>query len=158
MIHQLENLTVMQVEQLFDAPVLIALLIAGADGHFEAAEIEKAIEIVHIKSFSEYADLKEFYQALEPDFARRFNHLRNVLPAGKKERNQEIAQRLTALNEVLFMLPYKFSLHFYKSIRNYAVHIANAAGGLGGFFTIGEEEKEFLHLSMINEPTHHTEA
>ena len=157
MIHQLENLTVMQIEQLFDAPPLVALLIAGADGNIEQSEIDRAIEVVHIKTFSEYNDLKEFFLALDPEFTKRFNHLRNTLPQTKEERNQEIVNRLTALNSILFMLPYKFSLHFYKSMKNYAVHVANAAGGLGGIFTISDDERQFLKLEMIVEPTHHIE-
>jgi hypothetical protein len=156
MMHQLENLTVMQVEQLFDAPALVALLIAGADGNIEQSEIDRAIELVHIKTFSEYGDLQEFYKTLEPDFEKRFNHLRASLPQTKAERNLEISRRLEALNEVMFMLPYKFSHHLYKSLKNYAVHIANATGGLG-IFTISENEKHYLHLDMLKEPTHHTE-
>ncbi len=157
MLHTLENLTVLQIEQLFDSPALVVLLIANADGTIEKEEIEKAIEVVHIKSFSEYANVKEFYSALEPDFSRRFHYLLSVLPTSKNERNKEIVKRLTSLNDVLFLLPYKFSLHFYRSLKNYAAHIANAAGGLGGFFAISEVEKQFLHLDMIFEPTHHTE-
>lgn len=157
MMHQLENLTIVQIEQLFDGPALVALLVASADGTIDQAEIDRAAEVVHIKTFSEYSDLKEFYVELEPDFLRRFNHLMAILPQSKNDRNIEIINRLTALNEVLFMLPFKFSLHYYRSLKNYAVHIANAAGGLGGFFMINEEERRLLHLGMILEPTHHTE-
>ncbi len=157
MLHLLENLTVLQIEQLFDSPALVALLIAGADGAIEPSEIERAIEVIHIKTFSEYSNLKEFYIALEPDFTKRFYHLYSLLPITKKERNGQIIQRLTALNEVLALMPYKFSLHFYKSLKNYAAHIANASGGVGGFFTISDDEKVLLHLDMITEPTHHTE-
>jgi len=157
MIHQFDHLTVAQVEQLFDAPALVALLISGADGNIEQSEIERAIELVHIKTFSEYADIKDFYKAIEPDFYRRFNRLRAFLPKNKKDSIEEIVKRLTALNDIISLLPYKFSLHFYKSLRNYAVHIANASGGLGGAFRISEDEKKYLHLDMIQEPVHHTE-
>ncbi len=157
MIPNFENLTVLQVEQLFDGPALVALLIAGADGHVEKVEIDRALEVVHVKTFSEYSDLKEFYKELEPDFSRRFNHLLSILPIAKKERNEAIVARLIKLNDVIFLLPYNFSLHYYRSMKNYAIHIANAAGGIGGLFKISDDENQFLHLEMLKEPTHHTE-
>ncbi len=157
MLYQLDNLTVMQVEQLFDGPALVALLIAGADGTVDQVEVDRATELIHIKTFSEFADIKDFYKELEPDFIRRFNHLRTSLPAGRKERNLEINKRLDSLNDVLALLPYKFSLHYYKSLRNYAVHIANTSNGMGGYFDYTEGEKSLMHLDMLKEPKHHTE-
>jgi hypothetical protein len=157
MLYQLENLKVKQVEQLFDGPALVALYIASSDGSVDQNEVNRAIELVHIKTFSEYADLQDFYKQLEPDFTRRFNHIRSTLPMGRKERDLELIKRLTELNSVMAMLPYKFSLHYYKSLRNYAVHIANTSYGMGGFFDYTEEKRKLTHLDMLKEPTHITE-
>lgn len=152
-----DHLTVLQVEELFNAPVWVAFLIAGVDGVVDAAEHSRAAELVHIKSFSEKADLVDFYKALEPEFELRFMKAATALPSLRDERNKQLVEKLSKLNEVLDLLPYRFALHYYKSLRNYAVHIANAAGGLAGLFQISEAEKEYLHLSMLHEPTHHTE-
>lgn len=152
-----DHLTVLQVEELFNAPVWVALLIAGADGVVDSSEHNRAAELVHIKSFSEKADLVDFYQTLEPEFELRYMKAANTLPASREDRNKHLVEKLTRLNAVLDLLPYKFALHYYKSLRNYAVHIANASGGIGGLFQISEAEKALIHLPMLLEPTHHTE-
>jgi hypothetical protein len=152
MLQQFEHLTVLQVELLFDAPALVAILIAGSDNHMDPSEIERAMELVHIKTFSETSDLKEFYKELEPQFITRFNNLRKALPLEKEQRQNEIESHLSDLNGVLQNLPYKFAHNYYKSLKNYAVHIANASGGVGGVYKISEDEKKLMHLEMLREP------
>lgn len=157
MLNEFENLSVKQIELLFDAPVLVTLWVASADGKIDASERNLAMEIAHIKSFSEKENLKEFYHHLENEFERRMNYYLANLPQDGDEMRKELERKLSELNPIMAQLPYKFAHNLYLSLKNFMVHVANASGGFFGFKSISPEEKEALHLNMVEEPTHHTE-
>ena len=153
----LDNLTQLEKEEkdlLIVAPNLVSALIGGADGNFSDDEIERAAEVIHIKTFSEkHEHIREIYDLLDhEDTKKDFVALMVSLPKNTEERNNYLVGRLTGLNNILPKLSYSFAIRYYKSLRQIAHLIANADGGFWGIGSVHEAEKVFIKLPMINEP------
>jgi len=153
----LDNLTQLDKEEkdlLIVAPSLVAALIGGADGEFSDDEIERAAEVIHIKTFSEkHEHVREIYELLDHESTEQdMVSLMVSLPKDTKERNSYLTERLSSVNAILPKLNYAFSKRYYKSLRQIAHLVANADGGFWGIGSIHEAEKEFVKLPMINEP------
>lgn len=153
----LDNLTHLDKEEkdlLIAAPTLVAALIGGADGDFTDDEIERAAEVIHIKTFSEkHEHVREIYELL--DHAQTKEDLVKLmvsLPKVTTERNQHLAGQLEKINEILPRLNYSFSIRYYKSLRQIAHLVANADGGFWGMGAMHEAEKAYVKLPMIEEP------
>lgn len=153
----LDNLTQLEKEEkdlLIVAPHLAAALIGGADGDFSNDEIERAAEVIHIKTFSEkHEHVREVYELLDhKDSKNDFIALMVSLPKDTNERNAYLSKRLEGLNNILPKLNYSFSSRYYKSLRQITHLVANAEGGFWGIGSIDKSEAEFVKLPMINEP------
>ena len=57
----LKPLSAGEKDVLFDAPVLVTVLIAGADGDFNKSELKRAVELAHDRKVTARADLVDFY-------------------------------------------------------------------------------------------------
>lgn len=153
----LNNLTQLSKEErdlLIVAPSLVAALIGGADGEFSDDEIERAAELIHIKTFSEkHEHVREIYELLAHENTEAdLINLMLSLPKSTQERNNYLSNRLAQLNDILPKLRYSFSLRFYKSLRQIAHLVATVDGGFWGVGAIHHEEEKFIKLPMINEP------
>lgn len=140
-------------EILLNAPYLVMILIAGADGTIDKNEISKAISATEANANSTKAYLNGYYKQVAEDFTVKFHNLLNSLPAVTQQRNGVIVEQLSRLNSIFSKTDKTFSIVLYTSLRKLAVEIAKASGGVLGINSISEEEMEFLDLPMIKDPS-----
>jgi hypothetical protein len=112
-----------------------------------------AEKVKTFRSSKEDSILKEYYVTTAKGFRKTMNDLIKSLPGKLSERNFEITRKLKGINKILPKLNKKFSREFYKSLLSYAEQIARASGGIMGFASISPEEKKWLSLEMINNPS-----
>jgi len=136
---------------MFKAPILVCILIAGADGTIDKSEINEAITIARKEAKSKSL-ITDFYQELSQDFEDKLKVLIQSYPYQAKERTEIIIKELKALNDVLPKLDRAFAKQFYDSLRKISEKIASSSGGLLGMKSVGGEEAKYIQLSMIRDP------
>lgn len=154
MLEQITQLTPEQQAQLYDAPVMITILIAGADDNFDAKERKKANELARFKKLNpDQPQVHAFYASVEERFEDRLAHWLGEYPALAESRNPIIAKQLEQLNPILTQLSTELSTALYKSFLSWARQVAESSGGVLGYFSIGEEEKSWVALPMLHDPS-----
>ena len=149
---EFERLDQEEKKLLYKVPVLVTILIAGADSVIDNAEIKEAIEIAKDKKNKSNSTLNHFYHEVDKSFEEDLKSYLAQLPDDTIERNKIIIQQLKKLNDILPKLDKKFAKSFYENMRELAKKIAEASGGVLGYMAVGEEESEFVDLKMINNP------
>ncbi|NUM30886.1 MAG: hypothetical protein HUU47_01000 [Bacteroidetes bacterium] len=152
MLYHISKLKQSEQELVRNVPILVSILIAGSDGVIEKNEIEKALKTIHTKSFSETSDIRYLYKDIENNAENAMNNMLKSLPEDHLEREAIITAELTKLNEIFPKLDKNIAIDFYKSLRNFAVQVANTSGGVLGVMKINYNEKEMLKLPMIKNP------
>lgn len=153
MIEEFKNLSEEEVETMLKVPVLVSILIAGADGTIDKSEIKEAVSLSKIKQTKAREDLIEFYKEAGRDFEDKMKIMISQLPTSAEERNPIIISELEKVNQIFPKLDSKFSEEFYFSIKDMAKKIAEASGGVLGYMAVGYEESKLIELKMIKAPT-----
>jgi hypothetical protein len=153
MIPVFNPLTDQEVEVMFRSPMLVCILIAGADGTIDRKEIQKAVYIAEKKTTKSKPSLIEFYRIIHEDFEDKLKIVMQGLPVDVVERNKLIVKELTSLNAIFRKLDKNFVKDFHWSLKFMADKIAHSSGGLLGIKKIGDEEEQFVDLPMIKVPT-----
>jgi len=152
MLYQLEKLTDNEKLLVHDAPALVTILIAGADNDFEDAEIRKSISLVHVKSYSESADIAELYKEIEVDHETELIRLMGELPSNQEAREKQLIDRLSDLNAIFAKMDSSFAHKYYDSLVSFSGYIARAAGGVFGVDRVSPQEEKFVRLPMLQDP------
>lgn len=152
MIPILNPLSAPELEVMFRSPMLVCILIAGADGTVDRKEIEKAVYIAEKKTTKSKPSLIEFYRIIHEDFEDKLKIVMQGLPVTVAERNKLIVEELTKLNGIFRKLDKNFVKDFHWSLKFIAEKIAHSSGGLLGIKKVGEEEEQFVDLPMIKVP------
>lgn len=153
MIEQFKRLAEEEAQIMYKAPVLVAILIAGADNTIDNEEIREASEMAKLKQTKSYGPLKEFYQKVGTDFENQLRTHIKLLPQETEQRNARIISELKKLNTILPVLDNSFAVAFYNSLKDLARKIAEASGGVLGYMAVGQEESRFIGLNMIIDPS-----
>ncbi len=153
MIPEFNSLSSNEVELMHKAPMLVCILIAGADGRIDQSEIGKAISFATKKQRTGNSALHNFYQEVGNDFEDKIKIVIQGFPVKEKERTPRIIAELSLLNDVLLKLNSILAIEFYESLKEIALEIAKSSGGVLGLKSVGEEEARFLTLSMIKDPS-----
>lgn len=151
MLKELDRLSSTEVETLVKAPLLVCILIAGADGEIDRKEIKGAIELAEKGKTKD--SLAEFYKLVSEDFEDKLKILLQGFPNKSAERTPLVYRELTQLNSILPKIKKSFALDYYKSLRFIAKEIAESSGGMLGLKTVGEEEMKVFDLPMIKDPS-----
>ncbi|MBX2917532.1 MAG: hypothetical protein KF856_19870 [Cyclobacteriaceae bacterium] len=152
MIREFEKLTLNEIELLHKAPVLVSVLIAGADGKIDNKEISRAISLTEEKQKRGRSNLMGFYAEVSTDFEDKMKIIIQSLPSQVDARTSEISNLLTQLDPVLKKLSRQIAKEFYDSLREIASEIAQSSGGLLGMKTVGDEESLLIDLPMVKDP------
>lgn len=152
MINYLDPLS--EEEKLFlqKAPVLVAILIAGADNKIDKSEIKEALRISRYKPIKARILLKDFYSSIGDEF--EYNLIEEIasLPREARKRTPLIVEELKKLNTILPKLDRKFAVQFYESMKDIAKKIAKASGGVLGYISVDYAESKLMELKMIKNP------
>jgi hypothetical protein len=152
MIKEFEKLTSAEIELMHKAPVLVSILIAGADGKIDNKEVNRAISLTEAKQKRARSSLMAFYTEVGTDFEDKIRIVIQSLPSKVDKRTAEISTLLSQLEGILKKLNNQIAKEFYNSLREIATEIAESSGGLLGMKTIGDEEALLVNLPMIKDP------
>lgn len=149
MIKDFERLTEGEVELMLKAPVLVCILIAGADGTIDRKEIKEAIAQTRKKNITA---LSGYLAEVSQDFEDKLKVLIQSYPYESTQRNPIIIDELHQLNALWGKIDKGFAVQFYQMLKDLAVKIAGSSGGLWGLKTVANEEAKYLHLPMVSDP------
>jgi len=150
MIREFEGLTESETELMLKAPVLVCILIAGADGTIDRKEIKEAIAQTRKKNISV---LSGYLEEVSQDFEDKLKILIQSYPYESTQRTPIIIDELHQLNSLWSKIDNGFTVQFYQMLRGLAEKIAGSSGGLWGLKTVATEEAKYLHLPMIMDPS-----
>ena len=150
MASQLKRLTTDELEMLYKAPLLVSILIAGADGRIDKNEINGGMSTAQKKAHSNSA-LKLYYQNVAEDFEDKLKVLEQAYSSKPNERTIEISAELSTLNSIFEKVDGSLASDIYESLKSLAVNIAKSSGGFLRS-KIGPEEAALLDLKMIHPP------
>ena len=153
MVPEFDDLSDSEVELMLKAPILVCILIAGADGNIDNMEIQGAIGAANKNARKSRAKLIEFYRLVSEDFEDKLKVLIQSFPGDAKKRTALVVEELSQLNSVLSKVNRPFAVDFYKSIKEIAQMIAESSGGVLGLNKVGDEEAKLVGLSMIKDPS-----
>jgi len=146
----INSLSVEEKSLLMKAPILVCLLVAGADRNIDRKEIVGFLYQIYEFSHESASVVSEFYSQILNSVEKRLFDEYESLPEDPEERNNQLVETLSGLNDILPKIDKDFASSFYKSLKNMAIKVAKASGGAFGMGAISEEEKEYMELAMIN--------
>lgn len=153
MIPEFDKLTEEEVELLLSAPILVSILIAGADNEIDKSETKQAVNISKDKQKRARASLIDYYKKVGENFEDKLKVMIQNYPVDAKSRNPLLMEELEKLNDILPKLDDQFAIELYESLKDIAKKIAEASGGVLGYMAIGYEESKLIGLNMIDDPT-----
>ena len=149
MIPEFEPLREDEIQVMLQAPVYVAILIAGADGKIDKSERKKAIDVARNKQSRSREQLHEFYKVVGEQFEENFSRLVDELPSGTDARISAITTELRKLNFILPKIDKNFAVKYHASLKDLAKKIAEASGGVLGYLSVSYEESKLMDLKMI---------
>jgi hypothetical protein len=149
MIREFEKLTDSEIDLMLKAPVLVCILIAGADGNIDKKEIKEAILLTQKKT---NGTLAGYLNEVSQDFEDKLKVLIQSYPHTPAERALAIMRELGQLDAVFIKLDRYFAAQIYQMLKQLASKIASSSGGIWGMNTVTEEEAKYLDLSVIQDP------
>ena len=153
MIPQFEDLSQEEEELMYSLPIYVSVLIAGADGKIDNNEIKKAVSLANLKKKKARQDLLEYYSHVYRDFEDKIKVTIANLPMGSKERESILIEDIKKANDVFEKIDKRFATKLYASLKDMALHIAEASGGVFGYMSVGYEESKLIDLKMIKDPS-----
>jgi len=153
MIQEFRTLRDDEIKILLDAPVLVSVLIAGADDKIDKGEIKQAVEIANSKQTRAREQLIDYYQEVADNFQEKFISVVGSLPNDAHSRTEEITRELRKLNHILPKVDRNFAIKLHASLRDMAKKVAEASGGVLGYMSVSYEEAKLMELRMIDDPS-----
>lgn len=153
MIPELKNLTEAELNTLIDAPALVTILIAGAEGKIDEKEIDWGSYVIHFRvSDYESSSMVAIYKEIDKVFDESVRQYIEALPNDTDERSKMITNKLEELNPIFKKIDPQFAKEYYDSLRVLAKQVAKASGGLWGYGSISPQEQKYLDLDIIDMP------
>ncbi|MGB0851110.1 MAG: hypothetical protein ACPGTP_07675 [Bacteroidia bacterium] len=152
MLYQLQKLSEEEQTLVRRSPIWVTLLIACADFDIEEEEIDRAKEIIHIKSFAVNNDVRNLYKDLDNQVDEEIDYALKSLSADGKERLQFLEDHIAKLNPILAKLDKTYAIQLHKSLTTLAAQVARADGGFFGINRVSAEEEQYVNLPMLTKP------
>jgi hypothetical protein len=152
MVPELSKLTEPELELMYKAPLLVSVLIAGADGTIDRKEIAGAIRSVQKKQQFSVSSVAEFFKEISNDFEDKLKMIIQGYPYESTQRTPLLVADLAELNPVLAKIDPPFAAEFYQTLLVLADKIARSSGGLFGLRKVGEAEALYMQLPMLRKP------
>ena len=152
MLYKLQKLSSEEQTSVKRSPIWVTLLVACADYDIQEKEIDRAKEIIHIKSYALQNDLKNLYKELDANIEQEIDQALAAIPAGGNDRIQYLEEKISELNPILGKLDSTFNKQLYKSLKSVALAVAQSDGGLFGVGRISDEEERYISLPMLKKP------
>ncbi len=147
-IQEFKNLTDAEAKKMYQAPALIAVMIAIADSRIDEQETTWAKKVMGFRQEVGNDMLFNYYEIADSYFSEALESLLSD-DKGTHLRISDLESALAELNEPLAKVDVKFALELYKSWKSFAKQVAKSAGGILGFGSISEQEERLMELRMI---------
>lgn len=151
MVAELSKLSSGELELVFKAPLLVCILIAGADGNIDRKEIKKAIDVAQKKQKGTDS-VSILFKEVALDFEDKLKVLEQGYPYEATQRTPLLIEELTGLNSLFPKLSQAFAKGYYEILLLLAQEVATSSGGLLGMNSVGSEEARLVKLTMIKNP------
>ena len=151
MIKEFSKLNEHQIELMLKAPILVCILIAGADGTIDNKEIKEALAIAQ-KNKKTRGVLAGYFKELSQDFEDKLKITIQAYPYESTQRAPLIVDELAGINMLWPKVDPTFAKCFYDTLKDIAEKIASSSGGLLGIKKVGSEEAKYIKLAMITDP------
>ncbi len=152
MIKYFEKLREDEIRLMYRAPLLVAILIAGADNKIDEKELKEAVSLFKLKQIKARNLLIDYYKEVGETFEADLKEEIASLSSSAEKRNPQIVDELRHLNIIFPKLDRTFTIEFYESMKEIAQNVAHASGGLFGYLTVGYEESRYVDLNFIRNP------
>ncbi len=152
MVPQLDSLSTEEQEFMLKAPILVCILIAGADGDIDRDEIKGAISQARKRQKNSADSMTQLYGEIGEDFEDKLKVLLQYYPVEVSKRNPMLVEELARLNQLWPKIDPNFSTQYYQSICDLAMTVAKSSGGWFGMKSIGDAEAKYVKLPMIKDP------
>lgn len=153
MIPELDKLDDREIELVLKAPVLVCILIAGADGDIDRKEIKEAILVVQRQKSKDNV-LSGYFRDLAEDFEDKIKIMIQSYPYESTQRTPLVINDLAELNHIWGKLDKDFSIAYYGMLKSLAEKVASSSGGIWGMRTVAAEEAKYMSLPMLSNPAH----
>lgn len=141
------------MELVYKAPILVSILIAGADGNIDRKEIKEAILFAESKISTKGSSVSRFFGEVAQDFEDKLKIVLQQYPYESTQRNPLIIEELSQLNPLWSKMDKPFANEFYKTLLGISKKIASSSGGILGYNSVGSAEAKYLKLKMLNDPS-----
>lgn len=149
MLDGFQQLSGEEIDALIEAPVLITVLIGGADGKLDREERVWSERLMRARTYSRPHLINDYYRIVADDFLLKLDQAYNRLPGDTDERNEKIAVKLGALNPILAKLDTQLAATLYKSYVVLAQETAKASGGFLRIGSVSAAEYQWVKLPML---------
>ncbi len=153
MIPEFQRLSDEEIELMFKAPILVCILIAGADGNIDRKEIKEAITIAQTQKNESKTSLSGYFMDLSEDFEDKIKILIQSFPYESTQRDPLVIEELSAINALWKKVDLVFAADFYEMLLTLAEKIATSSGGFLGMKSVGAEEAKYMELPMLTDPS-----
>jgi hypothetical protein len=143
------GLTDSEKELLYKGPLLVCILMAGADGNIDKKEITGAVQTAKQQHWVK-SSLSGFFQEVATDFEDKLKILIQTYPVEARKRNLLITDELELLNKIWPKLEKDFGAAYYEMLKYLAHKIASSSGLFWAKIT--HEEAQLAELPMIKNP------
>jgi hypothetical protein len=152
MISEFSSLNDQEQEFMLKVPILVCILIAGADGEIDKKEIREAIAITQ-KNKTSNKVLANYFLEASVDFEDKLKVLIQSYPYESTQREPLLILELSQINTIWPKLPPGFSNAFYAMLMELSEKVASSSGGWLGINSVGEKEAKYVSLPMIQAPS-----
>lgn len=149
MLEGFQHLSGAEMDALVQAPVLITILVGGADGELDRQERTWTERLMRARTYAKPALDNEYYRVVAEGFLEKIEKTIESLPADTEARNLLIAEKLGALNLILAKLDIHLAASLYKSYLSLARETAKASGGFLRIGAISAAEHQWIDLPML---------
>ncbi|MFN5170763.1 MAG: hypothetical protein ACK5DD_14170 [Cyclobacteriaceae bacterium] len=155
MVKELAGLSKDELELVVKAPLLVGILIAGADGNIDQREMQQGLELSEHYLQKATGEYSAFFRSIAEDFDEKFNILLRQYPRDLEKRQQQVVKELEGLNPILRKIDPQFSRPYHQCLMSVSRKIAESSGGFLKKNKVGPEESAWVSLPMITEPGLH---
>ena len=152
MIKEFRNLDRHESEFMFSVPMLVCILIAGADGDIDRKEIREAISVAS-KNKESSGILSDYFREVANDFEDKLKVLIQSYPYESTQRDPIITEDISRINRLWAKLDPEFSVNLYRMLLDLSEKIASSSGGWLGIKSVGSQEARYVKLPMIQDPS-----
>ena len=93
MISEFDNLEAGEKDLMFNLPIYVSVLVAGADGNIDSMELQKAVSLANNKATKARKQLLDYYTVVNQNFEDKLKMAIANLPSGVRERETALITR-----------------------------------------------------------------